>query len=675
MNFGLLVPLGLLGLIAILGLIIIYIIKPNYQVKYIASTYVWKLSLKKKKKRVPVSKLRNILLFLCQLLILTAIALIMSRPAMIYSFNDDRSDVIAIIDSSASMYTESGGETRFQRAVGEVKKLSDDTMKEGGSMTVILADKTPEYLARQVEKKNSSSLIELLDKYLDPVVNIDPEKESVEEYLCSYDSADIEGAIKLCEEILMENPAAKIYLYTDTNYQYVPDSVKVVPMTRTEEWNASILNAEVEMDNGYYMLTVEVACYGSEAMAWPLKVNVQVDGANSNLSSDGQRYTFSATADCKDGAKQTIIFRKGGGAKSEGFVYYDLEDKGYSFTSYKSISVTIDEQDSFLDDNSYQIYGGRKEIIKILYSSTVNNPFFTGVLDILRKDFADVWEFRITEVRRNKPLEPFVTSGYDFYIYEHQMPNQLPTDGVVFLVDPDISPAGAGFSVMGPRTYQDPLYLSAQEDHPIMKHVSAQYISVTKFTALTYDSEYKVLMSCDTNPMLLVRNDGRNKIAVMPFSVHYSNITILPEWYFMLYNIFEFYIPGMVEENSFEVGESISVKCLGQKLFVRDAQGDDIGLYERDEEALSFVVPLAFHTPGVYKLQQTSYFNNETIGMDIFIKIPTVECNIWRVEDSLVEPIVDEKPDNTIQELLFWFAVALVSLLFVEWWLQSRENK
>ena len=51
----LLAPLGLLGLLGVLALIIIYIIKPNYQQKFISSTYVWKLSLKYRKKRIPTS--------------------------------------------------------------------------------------------------------------------------------------------------------------------------------------------------------------------------------------------------------------------------------------------------------------------------------------------------------------------------------------------------------------------------------------------------------------------------------------------------------------------------------------------------------------------------------------------------------------------------------------------
>ena len=69
-----LTPLGLLGLLGILVLIIIYIIKPNYQQKFVSSTYIWKLSLKYRKRRIPTSKLRDLLLILCQVLILAGAA-------------------------------------------------------------------------------------------------------------------------------------------------------------------------------------------------------------------------------------------------------------------------------------------------------------------------------------------------------------------------------------------------------------------------------------------------------------------------------------------------------------------------------------------------------------------------------------------------------------------------
>ena len=80
---SLLIPLGLLGLSGLLILLLIYILKPNYQQKLISSTYVWKLSLKYKKKRLPISRLRNLLILLCQILIICCGALIMAQPALV----------------------------------------------------------------------------------------------------------------------------------------------------------------------------------------------------------------------------------------------------------------------------------------------------------------------------------------------------------------------------------------------------------------------------------------------------------------------------------------------------------------------------------------------------------------------------------------------------------------
>ena len=95
---SLLAPLGLLGLLGIVALIIIYIIKPNYQNKFISSTYIWKLSLKYKRKKIPLNKLRNILLFLCQVAIIAAAAYILARPFIINE-TKEAGDEIIIIDA------------------------------------------------------------------------------------------------------------------------------------------------------------------------------------------------------------------------------------------------------------------------------------------------------------------------------------------------------------------------------------------------------------------------------------------------------------------------------------------------------------------------------------------------------------------------------------------------
>ena len=95
----LLLPLGLLGLAGIVALIIIYIIKPNFQQKLISSTYIWKLSLKFKKRKIPLSKLRNILLIACQVLIITTMALILSRMVFILQEKSDQPSALLNVTS------------------------------------------------------------------------------------------------------------------------------------------------------------------------------------------------------------------------------------------------------------------------------------------------------------------------------------------------------------------------------------------------------------------------------------------------------------------------------------------------------------------------------------------------------------------------------------------------
>ena len=100
-----LTPLGFLAFLGVIALIIIYIIKPNFQNKIISSTFIWKMSLKYKKKRIPISKLRNILLFICQVLILSAAAFVVTQPFINTSDSKANTDEIMIIDASASMHS------------------------------------------------------------------------------------------------------------------------------------------------------------------------------------------------------------------------------------------------------------------------------------------------------------------------------------------------------------------------------------------------------------------------------------------------------------------------------------------------------------------------------------------------------------------------------------------
>ncbi len=640
----LLIPLGLLGLLGIVALIIIYIIKPNYQTKHISSTYVWKLSLKYRKKRLPTSRVRNIILFLCQLFILASMAVILAQPAIVHNNDTGEIDAIAIIDSSASMYAGANGDTRFSRAVDKAKALSDETVAAGGYMSVILADADPAFLARRVSKKDESLLSDTFDAIED------------EEIVCSYGQSDIDAALGLSEEVLAENPSAKIYIFTDTVYNYIPENVTVETVGEKGEWNAAILSVTSELVDGYYSITVEVAYYGDANKN--ITVSLDVAGVEND-----RLVSVSHSIDCNEESVKTLIFREGGGEDSEDVIYYDLGSSDRFYT-YRSLHVSLDVDDDFATDDDFYLYDGQKETVKVLYASTDPNPFFTSALDTMKQLFSARWNLQVDEVPKG---QAFPQAGYDFYIYEHTAPDALPTDGVVFLADPDRAPSGSGLRIRNiVDTGGNMVSCDTWTAHPVTRYLIPEYIQVSRYTIFDYDSDYEAILSVGSAPLLLVQNDGSTQIAVMPFSVHYSNIAMQPEWLLLIYNLFDYFLPATVDGTAFEVNQEI----------VLNARGPRVTYSDEEDPIEEFPAMLSFSNPGTYVLEQELFYaNKDPVYVNIFVRIPRTESNIWAEIDNLEDPYKEEIVGSSYEDLLVYLAAALVALLFVEWILHSREGR
>ncbi len=649
----LLIPLGLLGLLGIAVLIIIYIIKPNYQQRHISSTFVWKLSLKYVKKRIPISKLRNLLIFLCQVLVLVSCALILSQPAKIIKALTNQSEVIAIIDSSASMRTGSNGETRFERAVNGAMALSENVLSQGGIVSVIVAGNEASYLMQRVTLEGKSRLMTDLQNLL------------ADNTACAYGTADIAGAIALCDKVLSDNPEAKVWLYSDEAYAHIPQEVEFVNVAQTGEWNAAILNAYTEIyDNVYYDFIVDVACYGRNI---DLDIKIDVYGANaSEAKPEGETITYlRENIRCDNDIAKTVIFTLGDvSSDSNDVEYYTIYEHERVF-SYQSVHVSINQNDSFHLDNDFDIYGGEKEVVKILYSSPKINSFFATSLANLREAYSDRWAIQIYESRAAEP----VTQGYDFYLYEHVMPQEMPLDGVVFLVNPDKAPIGSDIEIAGsPVSLRESAFLMAEESHPIMRFMVADNISVKSYVRITLpgsNSLYKSLMSFDSSPMLLIRDEPNTKVVVMPFSVHQSNLVLLPEFVFMMNNIFNYFFPSTLAGSAYEVNERVALNARGPELSVSGA-GFDM-LFD------TFPTTFKVDMPGTYTASQKTDFD-KSVSDKFFVRIPYAESNIWRQAESLDNPYRPIDADDFYWDLLLYVASALVALLFIEWWLQMREG-
>ena len=154
-------PLGFLGLIGLIVLAVIYLIKPNYQNKFISSTFVWKLSLKYRKKRLPISKLRNIILIICQVLAITACSFLLAQPFIDGDDANAGKEKVIIIDASANMLAEVEGVTRFDRAVDGAEALAKETLDNGGAVSVILASRKASVLVQRLDSEGEEAATNL----------------------------------------------------------------------------------------------------------------------------------------------------------------------------------------------------------------------------------------------------------------------------------------------------------------------------------------------------------------------------------------------------------------------------------------------------------------------------------------------------------------------------------
>lgn len=640
-----LTPLGFLGLIGLIVLILIYIIKPNYQQKFISSTYVWRMSLKYRKKQLPINRLRNILLFLCQVLAITACAVSLAQPYIAGEKQTGDNRKIVILDASAGMRTETAGVTRFERAVSEVKKLSGEILKDDGELTVILAGAKASYVVQRAGADAADDTVRMLDGLI-----------SANDFACTWGSADIDGALELAETVLLDCPEAEVVLYTDTTYTDA-GKVRVVDVSDVSEWNAAVLDLRVSFEENYYRFEVDVACYNRDKI---IDVYLDVSGVNVAL----EQYQLAGSAECTANETCTVVFDVESGL---------LGDLGGIY-SYTDAHAYIKESDNFTEDNSFYRYGGTKQPLKVQYYSTLSNNFYGGVLMGLREASKGYWDFDIDTIQDSAEnvamgyQKEYKIEGYDIYIFEHYMPSALPTDGLVILAAPDTVPAGAGFT-MSKSWYgsiSGEVSLIREATHPLLQGLNVENITVTLWADITsYDDGFVPLVSCGGAPVILARNTASEKTLIMGLDLNYSNLALTAEFPLFFLNALNWYFPQTISSNVYEVNDTLKLNARAEEL---ELSGPDLR-----EKLNEFPHALTLTTPGSYGLYQVP-ISGKDVNESFFVRIPVAESNTEAVFDSLGELYDPPQAEIEDRDLVFYVALILVLLLFAEWWLQTREQ-
>ena len=479
-----LLPLGFLGLIAIAVLLVIYLLKPQYKEKRISSTKIWKRVLLHSKKQHLI--LSNVFIFLVQAFVLAIIAVGFAQPRF---FSDNvlaaDSECVLIIDVSASMRakTLTDGSTRFERAVSKAKTKINEffAQADNGSVSVILSSKMPKYLFTELKEEDEQEM----------------------------DSKRLRANVKLAENRLNSNPYTKILLYTDTQFGNLGSAVETINVADKEnEQNVAILGCTTGIVDNEYVFEIVFGAYGDITR----KCNVFVDIKGANNGKIVRDFhlevpvTFSVDTTSFEQVQRVAVTATNNNFGGQ-------ED--WFFDTYDEVKISIqDLHDSIADDNQYYVYSGIRDKIKTEYWSKKSNSFWQYGFNNLANNMVDYRDMTFREIYQEQGMKA-ENSGYDFYIFEHSIPEEifasgLPLDGVTLIVDPDetLNDTGLGLTFDEKVTLSNLTSCTNMENHPLMNYMDFDRIHLTQFTQISIDedSEFEPILFVDNSPVMLVKN-------------------------------------------------------------------------------------------------------------------------------------------------------------------------
>jgi len=607
-------PAGLWLLLGVPLLILIYIIKSRHEDRAVSSTFIWKLSDRFMKKRLPLQKLRKGLLFLLQLLMIIIVAFLVARPALVT--DDGGKEYIVILDASGSMLTENdAGKSRFDRAVALIEEMVND-ISTGSQISIILASDDASYLTQRSEVATELRLV-------------------LQNAECTYSGSDIDGALELAQLICDKNSSSDVVVFTDHDFENT-ENVRVVNVSENE-WNMSVTGLTYTKHSGYYTFVGTVVSYEKDAS---VTVALAVDG----------KIIDAQLVDCTDGKEATVLFT--------------VED----LTDFEVAKLYTEADDGLEADNAYNACKKVVQENKVLIVSA--SPLY------IESVFSVMSDCTVTVA---SSLEEAVLSDYNLYIFDGCVPDTLPQDGAVWLIDPNAAVDGLAVS----DKVEEDSYLSLAEDSGsdvysmLTAQLNVQNISISSYTQSAADSTWETILVCDTAPILFTRKEDTGfRTVVLAFDLHDSNLPLLSDFVILVRNLLNCSVPEMLTDTDYSVGEMVSVTVLpqSQQLNIEYPSGTVLGLSVKASYAKFSPEAL-----GIYMAVQT-LTSGSSQYVDFFVHLSAEESHATVEESvSVVLAVTDAETadagtEKGFSEIWFWFVVALLIFILAEWRMYYYEQ-
>ena len=141
--------------------------------------------------------------------------------------------------------------------------------------------------------------------------------------------------------------------------------------------------------------------------------------------------------------------------------------------------------------------------------------------------------------------------GYDLYVFDGALPDVMPDDGGIFIIDP---PEGNGYI---PTEESRSLNCYSEGASELGGGDSLSFI-ISEAKTVERPSWAVTECSADGVPLIMRGENGAQKVCVFAFDIHDSDLPLLKEFPIMIYNLSDWFMPG-------RLGNGSEAKC-GQSL-------------------------------------------------------------------------------------------------------------
>jgi len=617
-NF-LLTPTFLWFLALIPVVILMYLLKLRRTEMIIPSTMLWKKSLQDLTANAPFQKLKKNLLLFLQILVILLIVAALTRP-FIKTQGVSGNNLCILIDRSASMLTREGEETRLDQARKKALELIDQMSKEDKTMIVTFAE-------------NSDVLCELTgDLYkLRTAIN------SIQGSHCR---TRIRDAITVAHSLQqLSVPDLKLVIISDGDIIDLQD-------VRTRALDPVFLQVgETSRNLGITTFSVREPYEGQGERQALIQIH----------NDDKVEASTTLTLYFDDATLSVNEVTVAPGEDEE--VVFSLPEMATG-----TLRVEIDAEDALDVDNKAWLAIRPSALVKVLIVSqgdSVGAYFIKRVLSL---------DSRV-QASSVAPVDFVPTGDYDLTIFESFVPSsslELPLGTLLFI---DSVPPVAGLILDG--SLQNPPVIAKDPEHPLMRFLSPENVSIQRARKLTLPEGARPLLSTTGAPLVADISRGMQKIALITFNIGGTNWPLRLSFPLFFQNLVTWAAGETLEQGvSVRAGTPLSLPAFpqgGEAIITKpDGTTETIGLdplrpifYGATEQTGSYVAVWG---------GKRGHFAVNLLDREESSILPAEKLSVGRAEVRAERSVVKQ-----IREFWRWLILAALAFLTLEWWVYSRR--